>query len=182
MPRNKPAPAPDAASSEQRRLARKRVLLDGVLAGLGGENAAICVIHDIHTQGAAVSSAKNFALGTQVFLLDTANSAAHEAKVVWSKADRCGLLFAKSYAMHMGLPPRLAFLWRLLFAAKLSQAERALARGISPALAFSTIGLTREFLQQMNRHAAADPAFLRLLLRARRLQSGRSPHTKVRPT
>jgi hypothetical protein len=148
---------------------RKHVLLHGVLADAQGEAASECIIRDIHARGAAISLERKLPIGAQVFLLDTGNGTAHAARVVWNRADRTGLSFVRSFAMGLGLPPRLKFLWRLLFGAKLRQTERALAAGISVELALGTVGLTRELIHQMARHAAPDERFRRLLLRAERL-------------
>jgi hypothetical protein len=158
--------------SEQRRLARKGVLLDGALADIAGRGASRCTIVDIHRSGAAVTlkKAKTLPTGASVFLLDIANRNAHEARVAWSRADRSGLSFVRSYAMDLGLPPRLNFLWRILFEAKLGQAQRAVAAGASGELALNSIGLTREHSRQMTRYAANDILFRNLLVAAERLR------------
>ena len=169
MHRKAPNPAPEPASSEQRRLPRKAVLLSGVLADLNGEKTSDCAIRDINARGAAIGHSQKLPIGAQVYLLDTGNRAAHLANVVWSNTDRSGLLFVQTYAMGPGLPPRLRFLWRLLLEAKLRQADRAVAMGISAELALGTVGLTREHVHQMARYAGADKRFQSLLLRAGRL-------------
>jgi hypothetical protein len=169
MPKNAKSDAPTEASSEQRRLPRKSVLLSGIIADANGQSASECMIRDMHAQGAAVSLLKPLQVGTHVFLLDTANGAAHEARVAWSRAGRSGLSFVRSYAMGLGLPPALKFLWRMLFEAKLQQAERAAATGISGELALRTAGLTRELIHQIARQAMPDKKLPQLLQRARRL-------------
>jgi hypothetical protein len=171
MQKKKPLePAPDSASSEQRRLTRKNVLLSGVIADAEGESASECLIRDMHTQGAAISMLKPLQVGAPVFLLDPANRAAHEARVAWSRANRAGLSFTRSYTMGLGLPPALKFFWRLLFEAKLRQAERAVAAGVSAEAALGAAGLTREFIHQTARQAMPDKKFPQLLQRARRLR------------
>jgi hypothetical protein len=160
---------PDGASFEQRRLPRKNVLLSGVLISANGETAWECIIRDMHASGAAVSVLRPLQVGSRVFLLDTANAAAHDARVAWSRADRSGLSFTRSYAMGMGLPPAFKFLWRLLFEAKLQQAERALATGVSAEVALSAVGLSRERMHQMVRQAMPDKKIPQLLARFRRL-------------
>jgi hypothetical protein len=159
----------ERVSREQRRLARKTVLLDAVIAEAYGETAAECVIRDIHAQGAAVSVTKKLPIGAHVFLLDVGNAIAHESRVAWSRSDRAGLQFMRSYAMGLGLPPKLKFLWRLLFAVKLRQVERAIGAQVPIELALNTAGLTREHIRQMARHATGDTQFRRLLERAARL-------------
>lgn len=158
--------AVDTGSREHRRLARKTVLLDAVIAEAYGETAVECVIRDIHAQGAAVSVTKKIPVGAHVFLLDAGNAIAHESRVAWSRADRAGLSFMRSYAMGLGLPPKLKFLWRLLFAVKLRQVERAIGAEVPIELALNTAGLTRERMRQMARHASGDAEFRRLLHRA----------------
>lgn len=160
---------PDGSSFEQRRLPRKNVLLSGVLISANGETASECIIRDMHASGAAISVLKPLQVGSRVFLLDTANAAAHDARVAWSRADRSGLSFTRSYAMGMGLPPAFKFLWRLLFEAKLQQAERAVATGVSAEVALSAVGLSRERMHQMVRQAMPDKKIPQLLARFRRL-------------
>ena len=161
--------AVESASREQRRLARKTVLLDAVIADASGETAVECIIRDIHAQGAAVSLTKKLPIGAQVFLLDAGNAIAHDCRVAWSRGTRSGLSFVRSYAMGLGLPPKLKFLWRLFFAVKLGQVERAIAAEVPIELALNTAGLTRERIRQIARHAAGDARFRRLLERANRL-------------
>jgi hypothetical protein len=169
MRRNAQSDVTNAAPSEQRRLPRKNVLLSGVIADAKGEATSECIIRDMHAQGAAVSVLKPLQVGAHVLLLDTGNGTAHEARVAWSRANRSGLSFTRSYTMGLGLPPALKFLWRLLFEAKLRQAERAVASGVSAKLALGASGLTREFIHQVARRAMPDKKFPQLLRRARRL-------------
>jgi hypothetical protein len=169
MNRNETTTTLERAAREQRRLARKTVLLDAVLAESYGETAVECTVRDIHAQGAAISLTKKLPIGAHVFLLDVGNAIAHECRVAWSRSDRTGLQFVRSYAMGLGLPPKLKFLWRLLFAVKLRQVERAIGAEVPIELALNTAGLTRERIRQMARHAAGDAQFRRLLERAARL-------------
>ncbi len=160
---------PDATSFEQRRLPRKHVLLSGMLISATGETASECIIRDMHSSGAAISLSRPLQIGGRVFLLDIANAAAHDARVAWSRGDRSGLSFTRSYAMGLGLPPAFKFLWRLLFEAKLQQAERAVATGASAEVALSAVGLSRERMHQMVRQAMPDKKIPQLLARVRRL-------------
>jgi PilZ domain-containing protein len=169
MSRKAPTAATGPESSEQRRLPRKAALLSGVLADLNGGETLDCAIQDINARGAAVGVSRKLPFGGQVYLLDTGNRFAHLARVVWCKGDRAGLMFVQSYAMGPGLPPRMRFLWRLLLEAKLRQADRAVAMGISAELALGTVGLTREHVHQMARYATADRRFQSLLHRVERL-------------
>ena len=157
---------PDATSFEQRRLPRKNVLLSGILINASGETGWDCIIRDMHSSGAAVSVSRPLQVGSRVFLLDIANAAAHDARVAWSRADRSGLSFTRNYAMGLGLPPALRFLWRFLFEARLRQAERAMASGIEADLALGMGGITREYIHQMSRYASSDKRLLQLLQRA----------------
>ena len=139
------------------------MLLSGVLVNATGETAWECVIRDMHASGAAISLSRPLQVGSRVFLLDTANAAAHDARVAWSRADRSGLSFTRSYAMGLGLPPAFKFLWRLLFEARLRQAERAIASGVSAEVACGTAGLSRECMHQMVRQASSDKKLPQLL-------------------
>ena len=160
---------PDSGTFEQRRLPRKNVLLPGVLINASGETALECSIRDMHVSGAAVIVSKPLQVGSRVFLLDTANAAAHDARVAWTRTDRSGLSFTRNYVMGLGLPPALRFLWRYLVEARLRQAERAIASGIAADLALGTTGLTREFVHQMARYASSDKRLQQLLHRVLRL-------------
>ena len=160
---------PDGASFEQRRLPRKNVLLSGILISASGERAMDCTIRDMHASGAAINLSKPLQVGSRVFLLDVANAAAHDARVAWSRAGRSGLSFTRSYAMGFGLPPAFKFLWRLLFEAKLQQAERAVAAGVSADVALSAAGLSRVRIHQFVRQAMPDKKIPQLMARVRRL-------------
>jgi len=157
---------------EQRKLPRKTGVLSGVLVDGNGENPSDCIIRDINAHGVAVVHPKRLPVGAQIYLLDTGNRTAYLARVIWNNADRSGLSFVRSYAMGLGLPPKLKFLWRLLLEAKLRQAERAIAAGIRADLAFCSVGLTRELVHRMAPHTGADMIFQRLLLRTLRLLNG----------
>jgi hypothetical protein len=168
-------------SAEQRKLPRKPGLLWGVLVDVNGEDPADCTIRNVNARGVAIRHPKILPIGVQMYLLDPGNRAAHLTRVVWNRVDHSGLVFVRSYAMGLGLPPKLKFLWRLFLEAKLRQAERAVAIGVSPELAFSSVGLTREQVHLMSFHARADVSFQRLLLRAIRLLDGTaSPRRRPR--
>ena len=169
MHKTAPDAAPGPAPSEQRRLPRKNTLLTGVIADLESEQSWECTIHDISTRGAAVAVGGRMPVSAELYLLDTENRTAHHARVTWSNYERSGLLFIRSHAMGFGLPPKMRFLWRLLLEAKLRQADRAVAMGISAELALGSVGLAREHLHQMARYASADKRFQQLLQRAEHL-------------
>ena len=169
MPKPAPDPVPGSAPADQRRLPRKSALLSGVIADLNTEQAWDCTIHDINAGGAAISAGGRLPVGVDLYLLDTGNREVHLARVMWSNYERSGLLITQSYAMGLGLPPKMRFLWRLLLDAKLRQAERAVASGISSELALGSVGLTREHMHQMARYAGADKRFQKLLRRAEQL-------------
>src|SRR5688572_14701890 len=115
-------PAQEIASadpSNQRRLPRKQVLLKGVVTDAAGSDGTDCAIADLNVLGAQVRISRQLPVGAQIILLDTSNTTAHVANVVWSSGERAGLSFVQSHAMGLGLPPRLNFLWKLLLEAKL---------------------------------------------------------------
>lgn len=170
MQQNAVVAAPGTA--EQRKLPRKPGLLWAVLVDTNGEDPADCTIRNVNARGVAIRHPKILPVGVQMYLLDPANRAAHLTRVVWNRVDHSGLVFVKSYTMGLGLPPKLKFLWRLFLEAKLRQAERAIAIGVVPELAFGSVGLTREQVHLMSMHARADVNFQRLLLRALRLLDG----------
>jgi len=173
VPSTSPEAAPSAAISELRKPPRKDAFLSGILVDIDGRGSSDCIIRDITARGASISLCKTLPTGAQTILLDTGNRAAHFARVVWSNAGRCGLLFVRSYPMNRTLPPRLAFLWRLLLEVNLQQAQRAIATGISAEIALSSSGLTREHAPQIARYARANRGVQQLLESARRLRAAR---------
>ena len=164
----------DLIAPERRKPPRKDAFLSGILVDVDGKGSpSDCVIRDITARGASISLCKTLPTGAQTILLDTGNHVAHFARVVWSNAGRCGLLFVRSYPMDQALPPRLAFLWRLLLETNLYQARRAIGTGIPPDIALASIGLTREHTHQIARHARASRGVQQLLESARRLRGDR---------
>ena len=165
-------PAPPVANadpSNQRRLPRKQVLLKGVVTDVAGTDGTDCAIADLNVLGAQVRISRQLSVGAQIILLDTSNTTAHIANVVWSNAERAGLSFVQSHAMGLGLPPRLNFLWKLLLEAKLKDISRVIARGAPNKLAASTVGLTEGLLHCIEPHASADAELGRLLAQASRV-------------
>lgn len=169
MRRSAPRAAVDAGSAEQRTLPRKNVLLSGILFHIAGKETSECIIREINARGAAISLSKPLPIGARTVLLDTGNRTAHFARVVRSTAGRTGLFFVRSYPMNLGLPTRLAFLWRFLLEENLRQAERAIAAGAKAELALASIGVTREHIHQLARYARTDRRLRQLLDSARRL-------------
>ena len=162
--------ASESSSIERRRLPRKVALMRAVVASVNGDNVFDCMIRDMNTGGAQIDYSKTLSVGEEVYLLDIGNRGAHLAKVVWTNSDRAGLSFLKSYAVGLGLPLPLKFLWRLLLEAKLKEIDRAIRQGIPVGLAFSTVGLAEEDLHRLTPYAAGDEKFELLLLLAKRLQ------------
>jgi hypothetical protein len=168
--RNPATASPGGNLSERRRPPRKDAFLSGILVDVDGKGSSDCVIRDITARGASISLCKTLPTGAQTILLDTGNRAAHFARVVWSNAGRSGLVFVRSYPMNRALPPRLAFLWRLLLEANLQQAQRAVATGMPADTALASIGLSREHAHQIARYAGANRGVQQLLESARRLR------------
>jgi hypothetical protein len=172
MPKNATEARPVSDSwKDRRRLPRKTTLLRAIIAGPRGEDASDCMILDLSAGGAQISVSKTPAIGTEICLLDTGNQLAYAAKVMWSKSDRCGLLFLETHTMGVGLPPHLTFLWKLCLETKLKEIDRDLARGVSARLAFLNAGLSEVDLYYMSQCANGDAQFERALSRAKSLWS-----------
>jgi hypothetical protein len=170
--RTKAPKAPlDPDPSERRRLPRKDVLLNAVVAGLDGEIVFDCTIKDMNAGSAQIGFTSEFPLPAQIYLLDTSSRTAHLANVSWSNSESAGLAFVKSYAIGIALQPQFKFLWRLLLGAKLREVYRVVASGVPVGLAFNTVGLSESQLEQMARHAGGDEKFERLLVLAKDLLS-----------
>ncbi len=168
-----PLSASSGVTAERRTPSRKDAFLSGIIVDIDGKGSSDCIIRDISARGASVSLCKTLPAGAQTILLDTGNRVAHFARVVWSNAGRCGLLFVRTYKMNKGLPPRLAFLWRLLLEANLNQAQRALATGVPADIALASAGLTREHVHQLGRYARVNRSIQQLLDSAQRLRGQR---------
>ncbi len=172
MPKNAAEAQPVAnAWTDRRRLPRKTTLLRAIIAGPKGEDASDCMIQDLNAGGAQISASKTPAKGTELCLLDTGNQLAYLAKVMWSKGDRCGLLFHETHTLGVGLPSHLTFLWKLCLEAKLKDIDRDLAKGASARLAFLNAGLSEVDLHYMSQCAKGDAQFERALNRAKSLWS-----------
>jgi len=170
--RTKAPKAPlDPDPSERRRLPRKDVLLNAVVAGLDGEIVFDCTIKDMNAGSAQIGFTSEFPLPAQIYLLDASSRTAHLANVSWSNSQSAGLAFVKSYAIGIALQPQFKFLWRLLLGAKLREVYRVVASGVPVGLAFNTVGLSESQLEQMARHAGGDEKFERLLVLAKDLLS-----------
>jgi hypothetical protein len=165
---------PVANVLDRRKPPRKDSFLSGILVDIDGKGSpSDCVIRDISTRGASIVLCRTLPVGAQTILLDIGNRAAHFARVVWSNAGRCGLLFVRSYPMNGVLPPRLAFLWRILLEANLRQAQRAVGTGIRADIALAAVGLTREHAHQIARYARTNRGVQQLLEDASRLRDDR---------
>ncbi len=163
----------DAAPAERRRFPRKRVLLSGVVADANGQNAVDCTIRDVSSRGAQVAGLpKVLERGTELYLVDTRNEAAHLATVAWCNAGRTGLSFVRSYSLDLTLPPPLEFLGKLLIEAKLRQVRALMKRGVPMDEATRVVGVTENYLDRFIELGRNDGKVTLLLHQARRLLSG----------
>jgi len=171
MQKNEPGAPSEADSPERRRLARKLVLLTGLLADAEGQSVSSCMVYDFHIGGAQIGGVNGLSIGTRVYFIDTGNRVAYLANVAWTKPDRIGLAFLRKHAIGFSLSPDLMFLWRLLLEAKLNEIERSVSRGTPVALAFLNADLSEVHLHQMARCAKGDLKFENTLRRARSMLS-----------
>jgi hypothetical protein len=172
MQKNAPTVPSETDSSERRRLARKLVLLNGLIADAEGRSVSPCTVHDIHISGAQIGGVNELPIGTRVYFIDVGNRVAYWANVAWIKPDRVGLEFLRKHAIGFSLSPDLMFLWRLLLEAKLKEIERSVSRGTPVALAFLNADLSEVHLHQMARCAKGDVKFEHALRRATSLLNG----------
>jgi hypothetical protein len=161
---------PPEAVAERRRMQRKRVLLNAIIADENGEDAVACTILDASTAGASVQLS-NWTLqqDAEIYLVDTSNEMAHLATVVWTDADRAGLSFVGSYSLTLTLPRRLEFLKRLLVEAKLRQVQAHVRRGVAVEEAARAIGLSEDFLERLGMGGIFEEKVDLLLHQAKRL-------------
>ncbi len=82
---------PDAV--ERRRVRRSRVLLRGKLVFDEGALSTDCMVRDISVWGAKVRLPTEIVLRETMYLIESQNCVAHEARVVWKKGCDLGLQF-----------------------------------------------------------------------------------------
>jgi len=169
MSRESPA---QAASVERRRMARNRVLQGGVIADADGENAIDCSILDVSASGAKIQlPSGTLQRDSEIYLVDMRNEMAHLATVVWIEDDRTGLSFVRSYSLALTLPPRLAFLGKLVVHAKLRQVQALTQRGVPVEEALRVVGLSEAQLERVGERGSVDEKAVLLLRQAKRLIS-----------
>jgi hypothetical protein len=179
MPKKAARAAVKTEGSERRSLPRKRALMDAVVVDLKGSNAVDCVIRDINARSAQITFSNDLPVGTQLYLLDTANKAAYQARVVWRRFDRAGLYFVQRHLLNWWLPARLKFLWRLFLEAKTREVYRLVTAGIPLELALSTAGMTRDQLNHMAQYGRSEKRF-EILFRIARHGRKRLPRRTFR--
>jgi len=145
------------------------VFVGGVIVDASGVNAIDCTIRDINVHGAQVESQAKFEIGDQVYLLNTRNENAHDATITWTKDERTGLSFVRTYSLEVAVPPQLGFLGRLLVEAKFRQLTTLIERGVHVSEAASVVGLTEEYLERFAGGGDVDEKFELLLHLAKRL-------------
>jgi hypothetical protein len=175
MSRAESQPPPDSPAADRRRMLRQRVLLSGAIADESGENAIACSILEINGSGAKIQlSSWTLQHHSEVYLVDTRSEMAHFATVVWTDADRTGLSFVRSYSLDLTLPPRMAFLRKLLVETKLRQVRALTYRGIQVEEAASALGLSEDYLERFGMRGLFDEKVALLLHEAKRLFSQRT--------
>lgn len=110
-----PAPLQISEGRENRRAARKQVLLSGKIAYAGGAYNFNCTIRDISETGARVAISRGQGIPNSVYLIDLRSRVAHDARVVWQRSPLFGLTFLTTYPLAQPLEPHLEFLRRLWF-------------------------------------------------------------------
>jgi len=104
---NSPEPPPIV---EARRTPRKRVILGAKVVYNEGAYTLDCRIRDLSDGGARIVLAPGQIIPTRVILIDTRNSIAYEAEVIWLKAPEFGLKFLSRNSLRGQLPAQLSYL------------------------------------------------------------------------
>jgi hypothetical protein len=99
--------------TERRPKPRKRVLFGGRVSYLDGTQHFDCSIRDLSETGARITLKPGLPIPSKVYLIDTRNRTAHEAKVVWNNGREAGLEFVTSFALSAIDNPQLLYLRRL---------------------------------------------------------------------
>ncbi len=95
----------------ERRKARKRVLLSGLVVHSQGRYSFACTIRDTSIKGARIAFAAGNALPGEIYLIDRRNNTVHRCEIAWMRDNEAGLEFRASDSMA-ALPDSLAFLRR----------------------------------------------------------------------
>ncbi len=95
----------------ERRKARKRTLLSGMVVHSQGRFSFPCTIRDVSASGARIAFARGTALPGELYLIDRRNNMAHRCAVAWVRDAEAGLAFRASFPMH-ALPDGADFLRR----------------------------------------------------------------------
>jgi hypothetical protein len=90
------------ASRDRRRLARRRMLLTGVIAYAGLNISFRCAIRDRSPGGMRLKLPNGLTAPDRFWLIDVAEAVAYEANVAWRKAPEIGVALAE--ATPLGAP------------------------------------------------------------------------------
>jgi hypothetical protein len=103
---------PNANSSliEQRAIARKRVLVGGVVVTDGGNVSFRCNIKDITTESARITIPGGQPLPPDVYLINLRDQTAHQSKVMWLRGANAGLHFLNSIDLSTATNTSVRFL------------------------------------------------------------------------
>lgn len=111
QPANDNTAAPFA--TERRREPRRRTLMTGKIAHVGGPISFDCTIHDLCTGGARVSFPNELGCPDENYLIVVRTGVAHTAQVAWRAPTRLGLRFIDSHDLGGETPAQLTSLRRL---------------------------------------------------------------------
>ncbi len=102
-----------ANAAAERRRPRKRAQLRGLAVLRDGTGTVDCRIEDVSQTGARISVNKGRAVPQHLYLIVAGKETAHEAVVVWTKAQEIGLSFVNTLQLESLKNTELQFLRRL---------------------------------------------------------------------
>jgi hypothetical protein len=98
---------------EMRILARKRVLLGGIVAHDDGCYSFACTIRNLSDSSARITIPPRYLIPRELYLIKIKAGLAHRARVAWSGEKEAGLCLLSSYDLRQLGEPRLCFLRQL---------------------------------------------------------------------
>ena len=98
--------------SDERKTARKRVILGAKIVYNEGAYTLDCRIRDMSDGGARIVLGPGLVIPKHVNLIDPRNAIAYECEVMWIKAPEFGLKFMATHSLRGELPVHLRYLKR----------------------------------------------------------------------
>lgn len=101
------------AQNDRRAGARRRVLYQGKLTSAGAAFSGDCLVRDLSSTGARITSQEHELLDKAVSLVIVRDGMAHETRTAWRNGSAMGLEFTSSHDLNGAVPQHLRHIRRL---------------------------------------------------------------------